>query len=134
MKRPIVIILLLVLVLAILVTLKIGCHKGPNRSAEDIAGQYVLINLKDIKLANPNTQLMTITAIKGKKFIVRGIGWVAQGEVHDQYAYYDWKFDDGRTGRTTMFINYDDHTFSGHVVGSGLDWWYLARHPRTGTK
>jgi len=133
MKRSIIIILL-VIIISVPFILQTGCDKSAKRTANDIAGQWELINVADLNLANAYTQLMTITAVKGKKFIVRGIGWVGQGEVNGQNAYYDWKFDDGRTGRTTMTINYDDNSFKGHVLGSGLDWTYLARRPWTGKK
>ncbi len=87
-------------------------------------------------LGNDNNAVghMTITAWGADTFLIRGTDWVGMGKIEGSQGYYDWKFDAnspfrdlrGMTGRTTFTIN-PDGTLKGHVVGSGLDWWYLAR-------
>src|SRR5262249_50291516 len=71
---------------------------------------------------------MAITAQEENCFSIRGLdqAWAGEGMVEGQHGRYCWRFADGRTGQTLFAIN-PDGTLTGHVVGSGLDWWYLAR-------
>ncbi|HOB51572.1 MAG TPA: hypothetical protein PK176_12625 [Acidobacteriota bacterium] len=52
--------------------------------------------------------------------------WQGNGEVTGTQGYYDWRFDDGKSGRTTFTID-PDGTLHGQVQGSGLNWRYVAR-------
>jgi hypothetical protein len=52
--------------------------------------------------------------------------WSGTGEVRGAEGYYNWRFSDGKTGRTQFHVN-PDGTLRGHVQGSGIDWWFLAR-------
>lgn len=95
-------------------------------NSDSIAGSYELRRAEE-----PDGQVVTrmvITAWKGKTFLVRGVGWVGMGQLAGDTGYYDWKFDDGKVGRTTFEVT-TDGLLKGHVLGSGLDWWYLARRP-----
>ncbi|HUU40636.1 MAG TPA: hypothetical protein VMW42_06840, partial [Desulfatiglandales bacterium] len=71
---------------------------------------------------------MIITARDENTFLVRGEGqgWVGDGKIDGSQGYYDWRFDNGSSGRTTFVVN-PDGTLTGHVVGPGVDWKYLAR-------
>jgi hypothetical protein len=71
---------------------------------------------------------MEIFGQKGNTFSVRGVqqDWGGLGRLKGTEGYYDWKFGDGRTGRTTIAVN-SDGTIRGHVSGSGIDWVYIAK-------
>jgi hypothetical protein len=88
-----------------------------------IGGRYELFHI-----SNPDekTGEMIITDWSAKSFLIRGSGWIGTGKITGKKGYYDWKFDDGKSGRTTFVIN-SDGTLSGHVNGSGIDWKYIAR-------
>lgn len=90
-----------------------------------IAGTYSLYRLQDP--SGDALGKMTITVRGGSNIFVRGADWKGAGKMTDRkQGYYDWEFEDGKNGRTTILIN-DDGTLQGRVFGSGLDWWYLAR-------
>jgi hypothetical protein len=91
-----------------------------------IAGVYVLFELADPG-RGPVTS-MAITAQEENCFSVRGLdqAWAGEGFVEGQRGRYCWRLADGRTGQTHFTIN-PDGTLTGHVVGSGIDWRYLAR-------
>jgi hypothetical protein len=73
---------------------------------------------------------MTLRVRKGNLIVAQGAGWKGSGRIIDgKQGHYDWQFEDGKHGRTTILVN-DDGTLQGHVFGSGLDWWYLARRQR----
>ena len=72
---------------------------------------------------------MTLTVRKDNNIFARGKDWKGQGRIDGKQGYYDWKFEDGKNGRTTILIN-DNGTLQGRVFGSGLDWWYLARRQK----
>lgn len=119
--------LLIAVLICGVVTFAKGQTKGqenPGRAADSISGTYSLYRLEAPDKGPVGK--MVITAFRGEKFLIRGAEWVGEGKVEGEQGYYDWKFDDGRTGRTTFIIN-SDGTLKGHVLGSGLDWWYLAR-------
>lgn len=71
---------------------------------------------------------MEIFGQKGNTFSVRGVqqDWGGQGKLNGMEGYYDWKFGNGKTGRTTFTVN-TDGTIKGHVLGSGIDWVYIAK-------
>lgn len=54
--------------------------------------------------------------------------WAADGKFNPQIGrgYYDWKFNDGKTGRTTFEVQ-DDGTLTGTVSGSGINWSFRAQ-------
>jgi hypothetical protein len=107
----------------VLMTLSNGCVQKP---APSIVGRYDLYRNE-----HPEKGLRTRMEIfnqKGSSFSVRGIeqDWGGQGTLNGTEGYYDWKFGDGRTGRTTITVN-TDGTITGHVSGSGIDWVYRAK-------
>lgn len=69
---------------------------------------------------------MTIAAWGGDSFLVHGQDWVGLGKLTGTRGYYDWKLDDGRSGRTDLEVD-GSGSIKGHVHGSGIDWTYLAR-------
>lgn len=69
---------------------------------------------------------MKIKAVEGDQISVSGDDWEGLGTTNGKQGYYDWKFTDGRQGRTTFLIK-SDGTLEAHVSGPGIDWWYLAR-------
>ena len=101
-----------------------AAQKSPGGAADSISGAYVLYRL-EVPEKNAVGK-MVITGWGGDRFLIQGAGWVGEGKVEGEKGYYDWKFEDGRTGRTTFVIN-PDGTLKGYVLGSGLDWRYLAR-------
>ena len=59
---------------------------------------------------------------------MRGEGWTGAGKLSTRgEGYYNWKFEDGKTGRTTFTFHGGQQRLWGHVVGSGLDGRYVAR-------
>jgi hypothetical protein len=107
----------------VIMTLSNGCVQKP---APSIEGRY------DLYMdGHPEKGLRTRMEIfgqKGNSFSVRGIqqDWGGQGKLNGIEGYYDWKFGDGRTGRTTITLN-SDGTITGRVSGSGIDWVYIAK-------
>lgn len=93
-----------------------------------LSGTYSLYPLE-----NPSSDpvgRITITIRAGNKLFVRGSDWKGSGVMTDEkQGYYDWEFEDGKHGRTTVLIN-PDGSLQGKVFGSGLDWWYLARRQK----
>lgn len=89
-----------------------------------IAGTYILFNAKDPNGASVGE--MTITNWDKATFLIRGAGWIGLGKLTVNKGYYNWKFDDGKSGKTTFIVK-PDGSLEGHVLGSGLDWNYLAK-------
>jgi len=60
--------------------------------------------------------------------IVQGIGqnWTGQGQINGAAGFYNWRFSNGASGRTDLTVN-SDGSLQGHVIGAGLNWWYVAR-------
>jgi hypothetical protein len=106
----------------VLMALSYGCGQKPA----SIEGRYDLY--VDGHPEEGVRTHMEIFGQKGNSFSVRGIeqDWGGQGTLKKTEGYYDWKFGDGRTGRTTITVN-SDGTITGHVSGSGLDWVYMAK-------
>jgi hypothetical protein len=69
--------------------------------------------------------VMTIFDQIGPIFQVRGSDWSGFGRIDGNRGYYDWKFLDGKSGRTTFTVR-GDGSLIGHVSGSGIDWTYFA--------
>jgi hypothetical protein len=93
------------------------------QQSEKLEGRYNLYRQDD---PSEKAAEMTITSWKGEVFLIRGMGWIGQGEIKDNKGFYEWKFDDGRSGRTVIELN-PDGTLTGHVAGSGINWKYIAR-------
>jgi hypothetical protein len=92
-----------------------------------LSGTYDLYRLE-----SPSSGLigtMTLRVRRGSDIFVQGADWTGTGRIEGKQGYYDWKFEDGKHGRTTVLVN-DDGTLQGRVFGSGIDWWYLARRQR----
>ena len=68
----------------------------------------------------------------GQNFSISGVGqnWVGRGRTDGQIGFYDWRFPDGRTGRTDFRIN-PDGSLQGHAVGTGVDFSFLARRAQS---
>lgn len=92
-----------------------------------LTGTYYLYPLENPSADSVGT--MTITVRKGNDIFAQGTDWKGTGRIDGKQGYYDWKFEDGKYGRTTILVN-DDGTLQGRVFGSGLDWWYLARRQK----
>jgi len=107
----------------------------PAASVESIAGIYSLSHWQYSD--NKPVAQMAIIVWSKDTFLVRGVGekpdqvLIGMGGVDGREGYYEWKFADGKAGRTTFVVNADG-TLKGHVLGSGLDWWYLARRAQSG--
>jgi hypothetical protein len=98
----------------------------------DLTGVYALYNSSDG--SGKIEGYMRITQTGGSRFTVGiasrtgdpSLDWAGSGEVTGNGGYYDWRFDDGKTGRTTFVVD-SDGSLHGHVQGSGLNWRYVAR-------
>jgi hypothetical protein len=89
-----------------------------------VSGAYDLYSLSSP--AGTRVTSMSITSAPGIHVSgTDGGGWEGDGRIDGSEGYYDWRFTDGKTGRTTIVVD-SDGTLRGHVLGSGLDWWYLA--------
>jgi len=100
-------------------------------NAAPASGRHVVDGLYDVHpLGQPNMLVgnMEIES-QGPYIIVRGIGqnWTGQGQMNGGTGFYDWRFANGASGRTDLTVN-PDGSLQGHVVGSGLNWRYEARH------
>lgn len=109
---------------------RFSARRVPSDAATRSAlnGAYDLYNLTNP--ADSRAASLSITSGSANGIHVSGSGgsggvWEADGRIDGTEGYYDWRFTDGRTGRTTLVVN-SGGTLRGHVVGSGLDWWYLA--------
>jgi hypothetical protein len=92
-----------------------------------LTGEYDLYRLENP--AGGVIRRMTLRVRKGNEIFVRGTDWTGTGKIDGKQGYYDWKFEDGKFGRTTVLVN-DNGTMQGRVFGSGIDWWYLARRQK----
>jgi hypothetical protein len=113
-------------------TAKYGTEPTPTPSqvteeSKAIEGTYYLYEIGNLKAGVMGT--MTISN-KDTGIIVRGKDWQGEGSVNGTQGFYNWRFEDGKTGRTEITIN-SDGTIKGHVVGSGINWWYLARRAKS---
>lgn len=67
---------------------------------------------------------MEFKLAKGQLIVV-GNDWQGDVTFDGTRGYYRWQFDDGRTGKTDIFLD-ETGILYGHVHGSGLDWTYWA--------
>lgn len=95
-----------------------------NRAS--VAGVYKLYPRDDPN--GPVQAVIEIVPLPGGVIEVRGVDqtWTGAGWMNENPGFYDWKFPDGRTGRTTVEAN-DDGTIRGTVSGSGIDWSFVGR-------
>src|SRR5205814_2210896 len=89
-------------------------------SANKFNGIYFLYP-KDTSNEEPIAK-MAITGRGDEGFSVRGLGqaWSGEGRIDDGKGFYNWIFENGDSGKTTLTIN-TDGTLHGHVVGSSLN-------------
>jgi opacity protein-like surface antigen len=98
----------------------------------NLVGEYRLLQAGD---AVPKTTVgkMSVFAQTGNRFLI-GISerstnpaenWRGQGILDGSDGYYDWTFSDGKKGRTTFTLDANGN-LRGHVLGSGIDWHYVA--------
>jgi hypothetical protein len=90
----------------------------------------VVEGLYDVyRIGQPNIHA-GILAIRthGSSITVLGIGqdWTGQGQINGASGFYNWRFSNGASGRTDLTVNADG-SLQGHVLGAGLNWWYVAR-------
>jgi tetratricopeptide (TPR) repeat protein len=116
-----------------------------------ISGDY---DLEDVREPGTTAARMTIAfiSINSANFIIKAKGVNGGGEATDAWcgegkvmktttdkegraavtrtADYNWLFSDGREGHTTVKVVFDGKSveLEGHVVGSGIDWNYVAKH------
>ena len=110
---------------------------------QSLAGTYDLYNLKRFRVAGElpaPSNLMVIAAGDGDTIRVRSpsdivkpeLVWDSVGKLQGKHGYYDWKFDDGKSGRTDFVVTADGNLI-GHVQISDparqatFNWWYLAK-------
>jgi uncharacterized caspase-like protein len=88
---------------------------------ERISGKWVL--RKEGQHGGGVIGAFTIRA-SGEKIAAHGDGWSGQGAFNGRKGFYDWRFTDGKTGRTTIWID-DAEQLHGRVRGGGIDWDYV---------
>jgi len=116
---------------------------GVPIDAQSLVGTYDLYNLQRFRLArefpSPSNS-MVIAAGDGDTIRVRSPSdivqpdkaWEGSGKLQGKAGYYDWKFGDGKTGRTDFVVTADNNLI-GHVQISdparqaNFNWWYLAK-------
>src|SRR5207245_9172066 len=99
---------------------------GSDGARGPIIGSYALYLL--MNPAGARVSSMSITSGSADGFHISGndgSGWMGDGRMDGVEGFYEWRFNDGRTGRTTIVVH-SDGSLRGHVSGSGLDWWYFA--------
>lgn len=94
----------------------------PTPLCADIAGTYRLAR-EETPDVDEGEMLIRGSAAG---FVASGADWRGPGRLEGANGRYDWTFDDGRSGRTSIRIGADGR-LHGHVLGSGVDWRYIAR-------
>jgi hypothetical protein len=124
----------LIPILLIIVFIQNGCinitnnNKDSSKQELQLNGTYKLYEIKSSGNISDNYVSMHFTPFENNTFIVRGDSWVGKGTIDGSNGSYDWKFDDGKIGKTTIKIN-DDGTLDGHVNGDNgkINWLFKAR-------
>lgn len=114
--------------------------------AKKLAGTYDLYNLGRMTLAGelpPPSNRMVIAADEGDTFQVRSPSdivkpentWQGNGKLQGRRGYYDWKFSDGKIGRTDFVITADNDLIGYVQIAdpakqASFNWWYLAKRRR----
>jgi tetratricopeptide (TPR) repeat protein len=88
-----------------------------------IAGTYGLIREQDPE-AKSQGDLKIGAVREDGRFDVEGKDWKGKGVIDGDRGYYDWRFLDGSTGRTTFTVDAEGR-LHGRVVGVNIDWKYL---------
>jgi tetratricopeptide (TPR) repeat protein len=116
---------------------------GVPINAQGLAGTYDLYSLKRFRrareLPSPSTS-MVITAGDGDTIQVRSLSdvvkpenvWESVGKLQGKTGYYDWKFADGKTGRTDFVVTADNDLIGYVQIAdparrANFNWWYLAK-------
>jgi len=87
-----------------------------------LVGDYALRRAESPR-GEPVTR-MRVSAQHANRFTVGGQDWSGDGVMEGADGHYDWRFHDGRMGRTTVRVGRAGR-LHGHVVGSGIDWHYI---------
>ncbi|QWG12048.1 tetratricopeptide repeat protein [Bradyrhizobium sediminis] len=112
-------------------------------NAQSLVGMYDLYNLKRFRTAGelpaPASRMViaagdggTIQAGSPSDVVKPESVWKSVGKLQGRHGYYDWKFEDGKTGRTDFVVTADNDLI-GHVQISDparqaqFNWWYLAK-------
>ena len=124
--------LIVILAVPITVVLLVLCATAPALAQPQLENTYDLYDQSNRSWSVITT--MTIFNQKGSFFLIQGDRWGGSGNVSGSSGYYDWKFLDGKSGRTTFTVQ-DNGNLHGQVrgPGKGLNWDYIAI-PRTRPK
>jgi hypothetical protein len=114
--------------------------------AKQLVGTYDLYNLLRTKLVGElpkASNRMVISAGDGDTFRVGSPSdivkpenvWRGTGKLQGRRGYYDWKFDDGKTGRTDFVVTADNNLIGFVQIAdpdkqATFNWWYLAKRRR----
>jgi hypothetical protein len=116
----------------LVVSLALLSNFAISQNIMSFKGDYSLYKINGDNVSKDVTSKVFITPFEGNRFVIRGDNWVGIGVINENKGYYDWRFDDGKTGQTTFTIN-SDGSFIGKVLGystdpysQGLDWVYKA--------
>jgi hypothetical protein len=63
--------------------------------------------------------------LRGTNLVAYGDSWKGEGSFDGRRGFYDWKFNDGKIGRTDFYIIKNGMLY-GMVRGSGINWDYQA--------
>jgi hypothetical protein len=114
--------------IGVVIALALGIGPLPaHAQAQSIEGTYDLFDIGNV--GGRVVGVMLFSAQSGTSFSVTSSNpepWNGTGDITNNQGYYDWRFPDGRTGRTTIVVGADGNLY-GHVFGSGLNWMYVAR-------
>jgi hypothetical protein len=115
----------LIFVLFMATLLITGILLGSCTSASAVTPLETTYNLYRIDNRSRLITTMTIFNQIGTSFRIQGDRWDGSGNINGMEGYYDWRFLDGKTGRTTFTVQ-SDGSLIGHVQGSGINWVYIA--------
>jgi regulation of enolase protein 1 (concanavalin A-like superfamily) len=91
----------------------------------NLSGQWFL-RPQNRPSSSPTTSMRI--QLNGRRLLVEGSGWTGEGEFDGQRGFYNWRFTDGKIGRTDIYLD-DKGVLHGQVRGSGLDWDFMATRP-----
>lgn len=77
---------------------------------------------------------MSIVAQQGRQFLVGSalptsnpaLDWEGRGTIEGNKGHYDWVFQNGARGRTTLTVEANGHLL-GQVRGAGMDWDFIGK-------
>ena len=91
----------------------------PDNPAGAISGKWLLHRSNEIGGKAVND--MTILGNPNGDITVIGRDWDGTGRMENGKGYYDWRFQDGRTGRTQLYLDRSGILF-GWVEGANINW------------